>query len=142
MPQLYPTLRRGASDTILAMPAYVAGPQNFTDLEVGVSLYLFNAEAPTIPAAGYPSIALTRAYSPSATDAGTTFYINWASAPTAAVDSVVIQGSADGINWQTLYTSNAGIQQDNFTDLTRAAFYRAILLAESTGGALTVIAQR
>jgi hypothetical protein len=141
MPQLYPTLRRGASDTILAMPAYVAGPQNFTDLEVGVSLYLFSAEAPTIPAAGYPSIALTRAYSPG-TAAGTTFQLNWATAPTATVDSIAIQGSNDGINWQTLYTSNAGIQQDNYSDDEHWAFYRAILLAESTGGALTVIAQR
>jgi hypothetical protein len=105
----------------------------------GDPFYLFNAETPTPPQA---SVAFNRGNSPSFDDAGTTFQISWATAPTATLDSVSIQGSNDGVHWQTLYTSAAGLQQDNFTDITRWQFYRALLNAESTGGALTVLVQR
>jgi|SRR5580658_897777 hypothetical protein len=117
------------------MPAFVSGPANFTDLEVGESLYLFNAETLTAPQA---SIAFSRAYSPSGMDAGITFQMFYAASPTAVL---IIQGSNDGVNWINLYTSN-NEQSDNYTDNTRWAFYRAYLSSQSGGGAVTVLAQR
>jgi len=100
-------------------------------------MYLFNAESPTAPQA---SIAFARAYSPAANDEGITFEVIFASAPTAAV---AIQGSnvdsdADYINLTTFTNQQFG----SYTDTQRFAFYRAKLTSYSSGGALTVIAQR
>jgi hypothetical protein len=125
------------------MPIYgtVQGGGQLTQLSPGDSMALFAAESPAPVAA---SIPFCRAMSPSSDDAGTTFQIEWATAPTAVLDSVAIQGSNvdTAAAYETLYVSNGGAQYDNYTDLTRFLFYRAILLAESSGGAVTVLVQR
>jgi hypothetical protein len=108
-----------------------------TALQPGDSMYLFNAEAPAAPQA---SIAFARGYSPSGDDSGITFQILFAAAPTA---QVVIQASnvdADA-NYQTVFTST-NLQNDNYTDTVRWKFYRAKLVSQSAGGALTLIASR
>ena len=95
---------------------------------------LFNAEVLAAPVASIPFL---RALSQ---DSGTTFTIGFAAAPTA---SVAIQGSNVDLDaqYQTLYTSS-NKQVDGYTDIGRWRYYRAILLSQSAGGALTVIAQR
>lgn len=108
-----------------------------TAIQPGDSITLFAAETLTAPQA---SVAFNRGYSPSATDAGTTFQILFASAPTS---TLAIQGSNLDVDadYVTLYTSTSK-QQDGYTDIGRWAFYRAKLLTQSGGGAVTVIAQR
>lgn len=121
------------------MPNY-GTPQaggTLTALQPGDELYLFNAETPAAPQA---SIAFARGYSPSGDDAGVTFQILFAAAPT---DSLVIQGSNidSDADYETLYTSTSK-QQDAYTDTGRWAFYRAKLVSQTAGGAVTVLAQR
>lgn len=108
-----------------------------TALQPGDSLDLFNAETPAAPQA---SIAFARGSSPSGSDQGVTFQIAFAAAPTA---SVVIQGSNidSDADYETLYTSS-NKQFDAYTDTGRWAFYRAKLVSQSAGGAVTVLAQR
>lgn len=128
------------------MPAY-GTPQAggvVTALQPGDGqLYLFNAES---PAAGTASISFNRQSSPSMDDAGVTFQIMFAAAAPTAV--VAIQGANVDVDagYQNLYSStfpNANTTQlDNYTDTTRWAFYRAKLISQSAGGALTVVAQR
>lgn len=107
-----------------------------TALSPGDSMKLFDAETPAAPAS---SIAFRRAYSQAA-DGGVTFTISFAAAPTSVL---VIQGSNTDVDaeYQTLYTSTDK-QLDNYTDTTLFAFYRARLVSQSAGGAVTVIAQR
>lgn len=110
---------------------------NLTTLQPGDTMLLFNAESPAAPQA---SVAFARGYSPSGDDAGITFQISFAVAPTAVV---AIQGSNVDLDaaYETLYTST-NVQFDNYTDTTRWAFYRAKLVTQSAGGALTVRVQR
>lgn len=103
----------------------------------GESITLFNAETLTAPQA---SVAFNRGNSPSLSDQGTTFQILFATAPTS---TLAIQGSNVDVDaaYVTLFTSTSK-QQDSYTDTQRFAFYRAKLLTQSAGGAVTVIAQR
>lgn len=73
-------------------------------------------------------------------DRGTTFTIDFATAPTS---SVLIQASNLEIDadYQTLYTSNS-TQHDNYSVTVPFRFYRAKLASQSAGGALTVIISR
>jgi len=122
------------------MPAY-STPQAGgvrTCLYPGDSLALFNAEVVTT---GEASIPFNRALSPSGSDQGTTFSIDWTDTPTGS--TVVIQGSnidTDG-DYITLYTSTA-VQHDVYTDIGRYKFYRAKCSTYAAGTSLTVIAQR
>lgn len=106
-------------------------------LQPGDAFTLFSAESPAAPQA---SVAFTRAMGPGGVDGGTTFTIAFAAAPT---DAVAIQGSNTDVDaqYQTLYTST-NKQFDSYTDTGRWAFYRAKLVSQSAGGAVTVIAQR
>lgn len=108
-----------------------------TALQPGDALALFNAESPAAPQA---SIAFERAMGPGGVDGGTTFSVVFAAAPT---DSLVIQGSNADVEaqYQTLFTST-NKQFDLYTDTGRWAFYRAKLVTQSAGGAVTVVAQR
>jgi hypothetical protein len=122
------------------MPVY-GSPQSggvLTALAPGDTLTLFGAaESLTAPVS---SIAFARQMGPGETDAGTTFTIDFAAAPTS---SVLIQGSNQDIDatYQTLLTSS-NKQHDNLTDTGRWKYYRAQLASQSAGGAVTVIAQR
>lgn len=108
-----------------------------TALQPGDALALFNAESPAAPQA---SVAFVRAMGPGGVDGGTTFSVVFAAAPT---DSLVIQGSNADVEaqYQTLFTST-NKQFDLYTDTGRWAFYRAKLVTQSAGGAVTVVAQR
>lgn len=122
----------------------VAGP---TACIPGDSLALFNNETVTAPQA---SIVLARGNSPSGSDQGTTFFIEFAAAPT---DSLQILGSnkapvpVNGVytfnlaDWYVLFTST-NKQQDYYTDTGRFAYYCAYLASQSAGGKVTVNAQR
>jgi len=103
----------------------------------GDQYFLFNAETPTAPQA---SVAFSRGSYQPADDAGITFQIIFASAPTA---SVTIQGSNVDSNadYVVLFTST-NKQFDSYTDTNRFQFYRANLASQSAGGAITVVAQR
>lgn len=121
------------------MPAYNT-PQaggTLTSVIPGDSYTLFNAESLTAPIS---SIAFSRGESPSGSDQGMTFQMSFASTPTAVV---VIQGSNQDIDalYETIWTST-NTQYDNYTDTTRWAFYRAKLVSQSGGGALTVTVKR
>jgi hypothetical protein len=107
------------------------------DIRPGDSFFLFNAESPTAPQA---SVQFARGVSPSGNDAGMTFEIDFAVAPTAVV---LIEASNTDIDadYQTVWTST-NLQHDNYTDTARWAFYRAALSTYSAGGALTVKVQR
>ena len=117
----------------------VAGP---TACIPGDSLALFNNETVTAPQA---SIVLARGNSPSGSDQGTTFFIEFAAAPT---DSLQILGSNKVpaavfslADWYALYTST-NKQTDYYTDTGRFAYYCAYLASQSAGGKVTVNAQR
>lgn len=122
------------------MPAY-GTPQAggvLTSLIPGDPLhYLFNAETLTAPIA---SIAFSRGTGTADGTPEMTFQISFVSAPTAVV---VIQGSNQDIDalYATLWTST-NTQDDNYTDTARWAFYRARLVSQSGGGALTVTVKR
>lgn len=121
------------------MPNY-GTPQaggTLTELKPGDSLYLFNAETPAAPQA---SIAFARGTSPSGDDGGVTFQILFAEAPTAELEIQAsdVDTDADYITLTTL----TNIQQGSYTDTQRFAFYRAKLVSQSAGGAVTVLAQR
>lgn len=122
-----------------AMPNYGVAQVGGTVAAVapGDQYFLWNAETPTAPQA---SVAFARQMGPGQTDAGITFTISFASAPT---DSLVIQGSNvdSDAQYQSLYTST-NKQLDAYTDTGRWAFYRAKLVTQSAGGAVTIIAQR
>jgi hypothetical protein len=104
--------------------------------------YLFNAESPAAPQA---SVVIERGRN-DRNDAGITFLIEFASAPT---DSVEILGTNDpsalllfNLNqWQVLYTSNNNIV-DAYTDTGRYRYYCAYVASEGAGYPITVIAQR
>lgn len=123
------------------MPLYgvaQAGGQ-ITSISPGDEYWLFKAESLTAPQA---SVAFARGMSPSMNDSGVTFLISYAAAPTA---TLAIQASNIDLDaqYQTIYTS-ANLQLDNFSDTppTRWKFYRAKLLTQSAGGAVTVLVQR
>jgi hypothetical protein len=120
------------------MPAY-GTPQGggvLTCVNAGDQFTLFNAETLTAPQA---SISFNRGSDPVAGQPnGIVFQISFATAPTAAVQ---IQGSNDLVNWSVVYTST-NTSPDSYPDLGQFAFYRAFLVSQSAGGALTVIAQR
>jgi len=118
------------------MPNYVAGQA--TDCRPGDALLLFSAELPTAPQA---SQALARGLSPSGSDQGTTFTVDWRDANPTATVQIQASNIDDDSHYQTIYTS-VNKQQDNFTDQTRFAYYRARLSAYVSGGLVTVVAQR
>lgn len=131
------------------MPAYGDLPSGVgattvgpTALSPGDSLALFNNETVTALEA---SIIANRALSPSGSDQGVTFFIEFAAAPT---DSLQILGSNKApaavfalADWASLYTST-NKQTDSYADTARFAYYCAYLASQSAGGKLTVIAQR
>jgi hypothetical protein len=120
------------------MPNYgVVQAGGIVALQPGDLYYLFNTESPTAPQA---SVSFARAMGPTQGDNGITFQILFASAPTAVV---LIQGSNvdTDADYETVYTST-NLQNDSYTDIGRFAFYRAKLLSQSAGGALSVIASR
>ena len=105
----------------------------------GDSIKLFDSEVLVVPQA---SIAFARQ------DAGgglagarqTTFQVLFAAAPLA---SVAIQGS--NVDIDAAYQDLAQIDNAQFgryVDTGTWAYYRAVLLSQSAGGAVTVIAQR
>ncbi len=82
---------------------------------------------------------------PAGTDAGATFFIEFASSPT---DSLQILGTNKTpaaafalADWESLYTSS-NKQTDAYTDTGRYAYYCAYLASQSGGGAVTVTVQR
>lgn len=111
---------------------------NLTDVSPGDTFILFNAETLTAPQA---SVAFNRGFGPGMSDQGTTFQIKFAATPVTG--TLAIQGSNVDIDgsYETLYTST-NVQYDSYTDTGRWRFYRAKLLTQSAGGAVTVIAQR
>jgi hypothetical protein len=131
------------------MPAYgdlpsgvgatTAGP---TAIAPGDSLVLFNNET---VAALEASIVAARAESPSGSDQGITFFMEFAAAPTASLEILGTNKPPAAVfalaDWAVLYTS-ANKQQDSYTDTARFAYYCAYLASQSAGGKLTVIAQR
>ena len=108
-----------------------------TMLVPGDALTLFNAETLTAPQA---SIAISIGPAVGGGYAPLTFDIEFAAAPTA---TVAIQGAMNDVDsaYQTLYTSTS-LQQDNYADYGKFRFYRAKLLTQSAGGALTVTVSR
>lgn len=133
------------------MPVY-ATPQaggnanpalNIAALSPGDAYQLFSGSE-TPGNAPFASVAIARATSPSGSDQGVTFQIEFPQpAPNA---TVVIQGSNvdDGVTgaaYETIYTST-NKQFDGYTDTGRWTYYRAQLSAYVSGGMPTVIAQR
>ena len=110
---------------------------NLSVINPGESIYLFNAESPAAPQA---SVAFCRGVGPMETPAGLVFTIKFATAPT---DSLVIQGSNTDLDgdYQTLFTST-NKQYDYYADIGEFLFYRAKLVSQSGGGAVTVLVQR
>ncbi len=109
-----------------------------TELQPGDSYALWNAET---PAAGTPSVAFATGYNPGGGGSKPiTFQILFAAAPT---DSLVIQASNQDIDatYETVYTST-NLQYDAYADLGGYAFYRAKLVSQSAGGAVSVIVKR
>jgi hypothetical protein len=98
---------------------------------------MWNAETPP---AGTRSIAFNRGSDPVAGEPyGIVFSLSFAAAePVAVLD---IQASNDGVNWVTIATMGM-VQQDYYADLGQFAFYSALLVSQSAGGAITLIAQR
>ena len=138
----YGAPQAGSSATIAfssgGAPVYTPTPgKNLTCVSPGDFYKLFDAE---VVAAGTTSVAFSRGHSPSMDDAGMTFQMSWASAPTAVIE---IQGSnidSDAF-YETLWSSS-NTQFDNYTDTARWAFYRAKVISYSAGGAVTVTVQR
>ena len=122
------------------MPLYGVSPP--IGLSPGQQMVLFAGESLTAPQA---SQVFSRGPSPSLSDQGITFFMQFASSPTR---SLLILGSnklpaatfTSG-DWITLATSS-NKQVDSYTDTTRYTFYCAYLASQSGGGALTVNAQR
>ena len=110
---------------------------NLSVVQPGDSYVLFNGEVITPPQA---SVAFVRGNSISESDQGMTFQMSFATAPTAVL---VIQGSNVDLDaaYETLWTST-NTQYDNYTDTTRWTYYRAKLVSQSAGGAVTVRVQR
>ena len=134
----YGDLPVGAGTTVAGPTACVPGDQ----------LILFNNETVT---AAQASIVMARAKGPGDDDAGTTFFIEFAAAPT---DSLEILGSnktpvpnAAGVyvfnlaDWYLLFTST-NKQQDYYTDTGRFAYYCAYMATQAAGGKVICIAQR
>jgi len=109
-----------------------------TEIQPGDQFVLFNAESPTPPQA---SVAFNTGYQPGGQSPQIAFTIDFATAPSAS--EVHIQGAninADA-DFQDLYVST-NVQHDLYLDNGKLAFYRAKLVGNTGGGALTVIAQR
>jgi len=114
----------------------VQGGGVLTVVNAGDQITLWNAETPV---AGAASLNFNRGSDPVAGQPNViVFAISFATAPTAVVE---IQGSNDLVNWNTLYTST-NTSPDYYGDAGGFAFYRALLVSQSGGGAITVIAQR
>lgn len=121
------------------MPAYKPTQLGgLTSLVPGDSLNIFDGTE--TPAAALTSLQFSRGQSPSASDQGTTFQIIFPSAPSAVV---LIQASNVDVDadYQTVWTST-NLQNDNYTDTTRWAFYRAKLSTYSSGGMPVVVVKR
>lgn len=109
-----------------------------TCVETGDNYTLFNAETLTAPQA---SVAFCPAFP---ADGGQRpsimFTIHFASAPTSRV---AIQGSNVDVDAQYVdLVLSDNLQDDFYGDFGSFRFYRARLVTQSAGGALTVIAQR
>lgn len=98
--------------------------------------FLFNAETLTPPQA---SVAFARGLGPNGQKGPIVFTISYASSPTAVL---VIQGADTDLDadYITLSTST-NVQNDFYTDLGLFSFYRAKLVSQSGGGAVTVKAE-
>lgn len=123
------------------MPLYgaVQSGSNLTSVEPGESYTLFNAETLTAPQS---SIAFLRGYTPGAGQpAGIVFTVHFAAAsPTATVAIQASNGDSD-LLYQTV-GSIVNVQNGYYADAGNFKYYRAQLVSQSSGGALTVIAQR
>ncbi len=112
---------------------------NLTALIPGEGMTLFDGTE--TPEEGLASVAFARGYSPSASDNGTSFFASGMAATT------VVDIEASNVDDDALYTQVGQIGADMngngaFTDVGRAAFYRAKLSAYTTGDMPTVTAQR
>lgn len=109
-----------------------------SSVQPGDSYSLFDGTE--IPGASIKSAPFSRGESPSGSDQGSTFSMDFVSAPTAVV---LIQGAnVDAeANYVTLWTST-NTQHDNYTDTARWAFYRAVLSTYSAGGMPVVRVKR
>lgn len=110
---------------------------NLTALCPGDKITLFDGTE--TPGASVKSVAFSRAQTASG-DNGTTFFIQFGSAPTALV---LIQSAFADVeaDYQTVWSST-NTQQDAYTDVGRAPFYRAVLSTYSAGGMPVVTATR
>ncbi len=110
-----------------------------TSLQPGDGIfYLFDNESPT---EGQASVAFCRSFSPGGDDAGSTFVIDWASAPTGVVTIEASNQDVDA-DYQTIWTWSANNQHDNYTDIVRFKFYRAKVVSVDAGLPVTVTVQR
>lgn len=109
-----------------------------TSICSGVQLTMVNAET---PAAGYVSIVLSRALD--SQDKAVTFTVSWASSPSATVEILGsnIAPTVNGFDPNGFIVATGATQSWEASDgLYR--FYQVKVAAYSSGGALTVIAQR
>lgn len=120
------------------MPNYGSGT-NGSPIAIapGDRVALFAAESPTAPQASvaicpFPNFV-------GGPPRSLVFTISWAAAPTTAV--LQIQGANDDLdasyNANVLHTTT-NTQNDFYADLGQFAFYRAKLVSQSAGGAVTV----
>ena len=109
---------------------------NLAVLIPGDVYFLFNAETPTAPQA---SVAFARGLGPNGQKGPILFTISFASSPTAVVEIQAADTDLDA-NYQTVFTSTS-TQLDNYSDLGLFSFYRAKLVSQSGGGAITVKAE-
>jgi hypothetical protein len=109
-------------------------------MQPGDTFTLFNAEDVTA-LAPQASVAVAMGYGPGGgANPPVVFAISFASAPT---DSLVIQASNTDVDadYQTLSTST-NKQHDYYADQGGFAYYRAKMVTQSAGGAVTIIAKR
>jgi len=114
--------------------------KNLTSIIPGDAYTLFDGTE--TPENGMASVAVNRGIAPAFTDQGITFYVTGGADPSTTID---IQGSnidadADYYTLATITPNAAG--NGAYTDVGRAAFYRAKLSAYSTGNMPIVTTQR
>lgn len=119
------------------MPLYTDTTKGPVAAQPGDTITLFNAETLTAPTS---SIALNRATGPGNKPSGIVFTIRYASAPTGVM---TIQAANDNVEaqYQDIWTWTS-TQNDWYADAGNFAWYRAHLVSQSAGGAVTVVAQR
>jgi hypothetical protein len=100
----------------------------------GLFTLFASTESLTAPQA---SVAFNRGQKDGGSSSPLTFQIRFASTPTAVVQIQAANTDVDG-DYMAIYTST-NAQQDAYTDVGRSKYYRARLLSQSAGGALTVM---